>query len=173
VSSTPPDLIPFGILGRPHGLRGEMPLRPFNPQGMQSLARVPLPLPVRLGKGDRQQDIPLVALRPAGDALLVRLGGVESREAAAAWTNAEVSVPRDALPRLSRDEVYVADLVGCTVVDQAGQVRGTVRSTFWNGVQDVLTVEGEGGAELLVPVVAEFILEVDLAARRVVVDPHE
>ena len=32
-SSAPPELIAFGTLGRPHGLSGEMILRPFNDDG--------------------------------------------------------------------------------------------------------------------------------------------
>jgi ribosomal 30S subunit maturation factor RimM len=48
-----------------------------------------------------------------------------------------------------------------------------VRATFWNGAQDVLSVADEAGAELLVPAVSDFLREVDLAARRLVVDTHE
>lgn len=167
-----PDLIALGTLGRPHGLTGELPLRAYNSEGVD-LGAVELPLPVRLVQGGVSRDLTLVHVRAAGQGLLVRLEGVGSREAAAALTNGELWVPRDRLPPPVDDEFYVGDLIGCEVVDTGGQPRGTVRATFWNGAQDVLSVQAPGGDELLVPVVAEFIREVDLVARRLVVDPHE
>jgi 16S rRNA processing protein RimM len=167
-----PELILFGTLGRAHGLGGEIALRPFNADG-EDLARASLPLRVRLVQGPSSRDLTVVKIRPAAGNLLVRLEGIESREQAAALTNGELWVPRDCLPAPAGDEFYVEDLIGCEVVDLAGQVRGTVRSAFWNGAQDVLTVWSEGGGELLVPVVAEFVRAVDLEARRLVVDPHE
>ena len=166
------ELIAFGTLGRPHGLSGELPLRAFNGDG-GDLAAVALPLAVQLVQRGARRETRVVEIRPAGQGLLVRLDGVVSREEAAALTNAELWIPRDCLPAPGEDEVYVEDLIGCEVVDVEGRPRGTVRASFWNGAQDVLTVEGPAGEELLLPAVPEFLVEVDLAARRVVVDPHE
>jgi 16S rRNA processing protein RimM len=165
------DALPFARVGRPHGVRGELTLRLFN-AGDQRLDVAELPLKVFLVRGAERRELTVVAVRPANDALLVRIEGVDSREQAAALTNAEIWLPRAALAELEDDEFYVEDLVGCTVIDTAGRERGTVRGTYWNGAQDVLQLEGAEG-ELLVPAVPEFIREVDLDARRVVVDMHE
>jgi 16S rRNA processing protein RimM len=165
------ETLPFGRLGRPHGVRGEIALYPFNSDG-EGLAEASLPLAVLLVRAQERREMTLVAARPTSDAWLVCLDGVESREQAAALTNAELWLPRVALPALAEGEFYVEDLLGCTVVDEGGRVRGTVRATFWNGAQDVLTLEGPEG-ELHIPAVAEFIRAVDLDARRVVVDMHE
>jgi 16S rRNA processing protein RimM len=162
--------LPFGRLGRPHGVRGEIALHPFNvADGLPDLA---LPLKIVLSTGKSRRELTMVGARPANDVLLVRLEGIDTRDQAATLTNGEVLLPRAALPELDDDQVYVKDLVGCTLVDVQGRVRGTVASTFWNGAQDVLTVTGPDG-ELLVPAVPEFILEVDLDARRIVADLHE
>ncbi len=165
------ETLPFGRLGRPHGVRGEIALRPFNADG-EGLGEQALPAPVELVRAQERREMTLIAVRPANEVLLVRLEGVETREQAAALTNFEVWLPRSALPPLASDEFYVEDLVGCEVVDVAGKVRGTIKSTFWNGAQDVLTLEGPEG-ELLVPAVPEFIHSVDLEARRVIVDMHD
>ena len=163
--------LPFGRLGRPHGVRGELALRPFNADG-EGLARQTLPMTVQLVRAQERRQLTLLAARPANEVLLVHFEGVDTREQAAALTNFELWLPRAALPALDPDEFYVEDLVGCTVVDVEGRVRGTVRESFWNGAQDVLTLDGPDG-ELFVPAVAEFIRAVDLEARRVVVDMHE
>jgi 16S rRNA processing protein RimM len=152
-------------------VRGEIALRPFNPDA-EALAASTLPAPVQLVRDGDRREMTLVAARPANDVVLVRLEGVETREQAAALTNFELWLPRGALSALASDEFYVEDLMGCEVVDTEGRVRGTIRSSFWNGAQDVLALEGPDG-ELLVPAVAEFILSVDLDARRVTVDLHE
>jgi 16S rRNA processing protein RimM len=170
--AAPGGLIPFALVGRPHGLSGEVILRPFNDDAAD-LSEAPLPLTVRLVLDGSERPLTLVHVRPAGRGLLARFEGVANRDDAATLTNGELWVPRDWLPAPDEDEFYVEDLIGCQVVDTAGQPRGTVRASFWNGAQDVLTVEGPGGEELLVPAVPEFVLEVDLEARRVVVDPHE
>jgi 16S rRNA processing protein RimM len=166
------DVLPFGRLGRPHGVRGEIALRPFNDKG-GALEALELPMSVELVRDKvPRKAMVLTAVRPANEALLVCFEGISSREQAATLTNFEVWLPRAVLPALDPDEFYVEDLIGCTVVDRDGRVRGTVKSTFWNGAQDVLTLEGPDG-EAHVPVVPEFLLEVDLDARRVTVDMHE
>jgi len=138
-------------------VRGELVLHPFNAGGVD-LRELSLPLTVRVG--DREMS--LVAARPTADAWLVRLEGVDDRDAAAALTNVDLTLARAALPEPDDGEVYVEDLVGCEV-----------RDTFWNGAQDVLSIVDDAGVELLVPAVPEFLRELDLEARTVIVDPHE
>jgi 16S rRNA processing protein RimM len=149
-------------------VRGELALHAFN-AGDLDLSSLPLPLDVRVG--DRAMT--LVAARPTSDRWIVCLDGIDDRDAAAALTNADLSLPRAALPALTPDELYVEDLVGCEVRDGLGRRRGVVRGTFWNGAHDVLTVVDDAGAELLVPAVREFLRSFDPVGRTLVIDPHE
>lgn len=158
----------FGRLGRPHGLRGELVLRPYNPGGAD-LCEVPLPLEIQVGGAART----LIEVRRFGPDFLVRLAGIESREQAAQVVNQELALPRAVLPPPDEDEFYVEDLIGCEVVDPEGRRRGVVQGSYWNGAHDVLVVADEQAGELLVPAVPAFVIEVDLAARRLVVDPHD
>jgi 16S rRNA processing protein RimM len=170
--SAPSDTLLFGVLGRAHGIRGEIVLRPYNPDGVP-IHDLELPLSVELGRGDRRERRTLVRARPFQGDALVAFEGVVDRDAAAALTGAEVYLPRAALPPPSEDEVYVEDLLGCSVYDLRGKLRGKVAGAFWNGGQDVLTVRDEQGGELLVPAVPDFIREIDLEQRRLVIDDHE
>jgi 16S rRNA processing protein RimM len=169
------DRLPLGVLGRPHGIRGELMFRPFNPQGV-SLGDLELPLQVELrprtGPG---RPMRLVFARPYKEGDLVRFEGIDSPEAAAQLTNAELDVPRAVLPPLEEGEFYIADLVGCAAVDTAGQPRGVVRGCFWNGTQDVLEIVDAEGHEVLVPAVGDFLQRVDLQARQIVIeiDDHD
>src|SRR5262249_25776825 len=115
--------------------------------------------------------------RPFGAGLLLTIAGVDSREAAAALTHSEVRVERAALPAPAGDEYFVADVVGCQVINHDGARLGVVEETFWNGAHDLMVVrEGAGAgdaAERLIPLVPDFIRAVDPAARTVRVEWRE
>jgi 16S rRNA processing protein RimM len=165
--------LPLGVLGRPHGVRGELVFRPHNPAGVR-LEELHLPLAVELrSPSGGVQPAQVAAARPFGtEGSLVRLAGIADRDQAARFTNSELHVPRKALPPLEDGEFYVADLVGCRVEDVAGQDRGVVRQAYWNGSHDILEIRDAAGNELLIPAVGDFLNEVDLQARRIVIDDH-
>jgi len=100
-----------------------------------------------------------------GATVVAKLEGVETREQALALKGATVSVERSALPEAEEGHYYLADLVGLEVVNEQGERLGTVRHWTSNGAQDVMEVDGR-----LIPWVAAIVKEVDLAARRIVVD---
>jgi 16S rRNA processing protein RimM len=161
----------LGVLGRAHGVRGELVFRPHNPAGVR-IEDLDLPLAVQLrAPSGALHPAEVASARPFGaEGSLVRLAGLGDRDLAARFTNHEVHVPRAALPPLEPGEFYVADLIGCRVQDVAGQDRGVVRQAYWNGSHDILEIRDAAGGELLIPAAGDFLREVDLAARRLVID---
>ena len=165
-----PETLAIGVLGRPHGVRGEIVLRPFNSVGRPrplSPAATETVLLVRDGRTTKQR---LQSCRAVGDHLLLGFAGVDSPEAARAFTHSEVRVSRGALPALAPGEFYVEDINGCDVLDADGRRLGRATGSFWNGAHDVMTValEGEGASgEALIPIVAGVVLAVEPQARRV------
>ena|SRR5690349_2219547 len=103
--------------------------------------------------------------RVHGATVVARLDGVETREQALALKGQAVSIERAALPEAEEGHYYLADLVGLEVVNEQGERLGTVKQWTTNGAQDVMEVDGR-----LIPWVAAIVKEVDLAARRIVVD---
>ena len=114
--------------------------------------------------------------RPQGKTIVARLEGIEDRDAAEALVGSTVAVPRAALPPAAEDEFYWTDLVGMDVVTADGAALGPVDRLFETGANDVLVVTdardgAKPGAEVLVPWVRpDVIVEVDAAARRIVID---
>jgi len=99
--------------------------------------------------------------------------GVATPEAAAVLKGADVAVPRAALPRPGRNEVYLDDLVGLDVVSESGHLLGKVVAVQDFGAHPLIRVrasEGKGEEDRLVPFVAPILKSVDLAGRRIVVD---
>lgn len=165
------DELRFARVGRPHGVRGEILVHPYN-EGT-SLQELDLPLQVTLVIGGARRSIGWLRARPANKAWIANFAAIVDRDAAMTLTNAELWIPRAALPPLDDDQVFVEDLIGCQVHSVQGQLLGIIKGTFWNGAHDILSVIDDKGAERLIPAVPEFLIEVDLAGSRVVVDPHD
>ena len=78
---------------------------------------------------------------------------------------ADLTVRREDLGELEEGAFYVADLVGLEVVEQRGAKLGVVRDVLPGPANDALELEGGR----LLPLVEDCVLEVDLAAGRVLV----
>lgn len=112
----------------------------------------------------------VVAIRPHRDVRLLLLDICTSAAEARALAGAEVCVPAAALPPPGPGEFYHRDLVGLTVVTVRGDAIGTVHAILPLPSADVCVVRA-GRDEHLVPLVADVVHEVDLAGRRLVIDP--
>jgi ribosomal 30S subunit maturation factor RimM len=78
---------------------------------------------------------------------------------------AVLAVPRDELPPLEPDFYYVSDLQGLSAIEDGGRGLGVVVDVNPGPANDSLELD----SGLLLPLVAECILSVDLAERRIVV----
>jgi 16S rRNA processing protein RimM len=98
-------------------------------------------------------------------ALLARLSGVDSPEAARKLKGAVVAVERGSLPDPGTGHYYLADLVGLAVVNEQGAALGVVEKLFTNGAQDVMEVVGD--RVRLLPWVPAIVKRVDLEKREI------
>lgn len=108
----------------------------------------------------------LRACRAHGKGLIAAFEGVDDRNGAEALEGRYVGAPRQAMPATAEDEYYWADLIGLAVQNEAGEALGTVAGLLSTGAHDVLQVQ-DGDEERLIPFVAAYVLDVDLAARLV------
>lgn len=104
-----------------------------------------------------------------GKGIIAQLEGCFDRDQAARLLGAEIAILREQLPPPPPDEYYWSDLIGLTVLNQAGQTLGVVTQLLETGAHDVLVVQGE--RERLIPfVLAHCVLAVDLTAQQIRVD---
>ncbi len=109
--------------------------------------------------------------RPQGRVWAVKLEGISDRTAAEGLVGAEVLAPREELEEAGEGRYLWTDLDGLEVVTVAGEVVGRVTELYETGGVDVLVVTGGARGEKLIPL-APYV-EVDRAARRIVVDPPD
>jgi 16S rRNA processing protein RimM len=136
--------------------------------------RPPSPTTGRWSAATAGAPLEVVGLRPAKDGLIARFAGVSDRNAADALKGVELSVPRHRLPEPDPGEFYFADLVGLAAVRPDGAGLGKVIAVHNFGAGDIIEVELAGSLEtILVPFTREAVPEIDVPARRLVIDPPE
>ncbi len=169
----------MGRCGRAHGVRGEVKVIPEtdDPGRFALLDRV---FVGRAAAEAEERAVAGVRLQPqkGRTAVLLHLADVPSREAAELLAGLHVYAAESDLPPLEEGEVYLHDLIGLAVfaVDESGAPAaplGTVRDVLEGAAQLLLVVAREGSPDALVPDVPEIVLDVDLAAGRVLLDPPE
>ena len=102
--------------------------------------------------------------------IVLHFAGVDSISAAEALAGLIVAIPLAERAPLGEDEVYVADLIGCALVDVAGEqplpvgeIEDVDRTA---GPVALLVVRGAAG-EVLIPFARSYLRRIDLEARRV------
>ena len=161
-------LVPLGVIGRPHGLRGEVRVHPYHP-GSDLLGR--------LGALFVLQDgviitLPVHTSRRANDVWLFAFEGFEKREAAERLRGVEVKAPRELFPPLPEGEYYQVDLEGLAAESAEGEPVGFVERVIEYPASVVLAVRGEDGLRE-VPMTPPYVVAVELKQRKVIVDRIE
>ncbi len=98
--------------------------------------------------------------------LAAQLPDCPDRNAAEKLKGLLIAVPRSSLPVQDEGEYYWADLIGLTVINEAGETLGTVAELLETGANDVLIVRGSG-PDILIPFLNSVIGQVDMAARTI------
>jgi len=157
--------VAIGRILRPHGICGEVRVLPLTefPERFLSLEKVLV--------GDRsehrQYDVKGASLH--GKAVLVRLSGIDSREAAESLRGMNMMVPASERVELPPDHYFVYEVLGMQCFKSNGDLVGEVKEVLQTAANDVYVVEGADGVHL-VPGVKAVVKEIDVAARRMVVD---
>lgn len=120
--------------------------------------------------GDEATPYRLERSRLLGDRneVLLKLGGVDSPEAAAKLRFFMVQVPTEKAVPLPPDRYYHYQILGLAVVTTDGRALGQVAQILRTGSNDVYVVWGADG-EILIPAIADVVRQVDLASGRLVV----
>jgi 16S rRNA processing protein RimM len=154
---------------RTHGLKGEI------------VAELLTDFPERFDDLDE-----LILVSPSGERTLgqledfwfqkervvVKLAGYDDVDRAKGLVGYDFAVPEADRVRLESDEFYDWELEGCTVKVGDKSI-GQVRSVMKTGGAEILVINDEAGREQLVPLAEPIVVEIDTAAKTIVIDPPE
>lgn len=161
-----------GKLGSTYGIRGWLRLYSSTENPESIFDYVPWFLNI---KGQWQQ-IELESWRYHSNDLIVKLKGIEDREAAQLLANIEIGVDLAVFPELEEGDYYWHDLIGCQVVNTEGYMMGEVTDIMETGSNDVLVVTASnkdafGKQERLIPFLYEQVVKrVDLTTKVIEVE---
>jgi 16S rRNA processing protein RimM len=155
-----PVVLPAGRVGRPHGLDGSFYVTGARPR-LLSLGTV-------VAFAGREAAI---TRRSGTDQRpIVRLEGIDDRDAVQALRGAELSVQAPRAPALAEGEWWAHELEGCEVFG-GERLLGTVVRLIELPSCEALEVQPSGGGEaLLVPMVKDAIRAVEIDRSRIEVD---
>ncbi len=158
-----PDRVLVARIRRPHGVQGEL------------LLEVLSEVPGRLAPGSELWLVPADGaarrVRVAGErahprGALVRLEGIEDRDAAASLRGAVLEVERLSVQPPPAGSFYYFELAGCRCHDRRHGDLGRVSDVLEDGGGLLLELSA-GDRRLLVPFVEEYVTAVDVAGRRI------
>jgi 16S rRNA processing protein RimM len=175
--AVPDDLVQVGFIAGAYGLVGGVRIRPFSTDADALLHAKTwwLDKPGLHGVEVKR------AKMHSGD-VVATLVEVVDRDMAEALKGAAVFIPRSQFPKLDdEDEFYWSDLIGLAVENQQGESLGVVHDMMSNGPQSILRVtpaaapdgspsDAPSSDERLIPFVEQFVIKVDKAAKKIIVD---
>ncbi len=150
-----------------------------------------------LGKGDDWREMVVETAKVHNDVIVVKLKGIDDRDAAVACKGKQIAVPRAQLPEADENEFYWSDLIGVRVKNLQDVDFGLIVDVFETGANDVIVVKPEAvlvaplknvetsksaeavkdkkvakelPQERLLPFIDSVVLEVDLKAKTMLVD---
>jgi len=156
----------IGRIGRAHGVRGDLFVEPMTDEPDHRYADGT----VLMTSNDTT--LTVATSKWHSGRFVVHFAGFDDRNAAETLRGLTLSIEVD--PSQSPqdpDEYYDHQLIGLNVVLADGTHVGTIGEVIHLPSQDLLTVLRVGQSEALIPFVTEFVPDINLATKTVVITP--
>lgn len=152
----------IGRIAGVFGVRGELKVEPLTdfPERFAGLARIYL----------AGREYAVEQSRPHKSQVLMKLAGIDTPEAASALAGRDIEIPRSEAVKLPEGHYWLDELIGYTVSTPDGRSLGMVTDVLRTGSNDVYVV-GQGRQEVLIPGTRDAVRTLDLATRRIVIEP--
>jgi len=172
----PADAVEVGRILDAWGIKGWFKIQPYSatPEALFSSKRWFL-LPAEIGAKnfDGVVRLKIKEAKTHSGGVVAWAQDVDGRDGADALRGARIFVARSSFPTPEKDAYYWVDLIGLSVVNRQDEALGEIRDLLSTGAQTVLVVEYLDSGKLqerMIPFVAKYVDDVDLAAKRIVVD---
>ena len=154
------DRIKVAIVLKPQGIRGEVKVK-----AMTDSAEALTAFKSVLIDG---VDYSVLSVRAQGEFAFLGLKGIADRNAAELLRGKDIEVERGDMPSLPDGRYYIADLIGCQVVNERGDIFGTVVDVT-PAKTDIFTLEKDNKT-VMFPAADGVISEVDEKAKKITVN---
>lgn len=101
--------------------------------------------------------------------VLVKFKGIEDINMAEKYKGCYIKIKREDARKLPKDTYFIADLIGISVYDDAGNLLGKVDDIFNNKSHDIYVIKDDLGKQILLPSIKEVIKDVDVDNGKIIV----
>lgn len=157
------DLLQIGRIIGTHGIKGEVTVFPLT----DDPRRFSILKDCFLTKEGDASNVPAIAVsaRYSNSRVILRLEGVDDRDAALALKGRTIAVNRENAVKLSPGSYFICDLIGSKVIDNdSNEILGVLGDILQTGSSDIYVVKRENQKDLLLPAIKEVVKEIDLAS---------
>ena len=146
-----------------HGVRGEVKVFPTT----DDVKRFKRLKEVILDTGKEELVLEIEGVKFFKQFVILKFKGFDNINDIEKYKTKSLYVTRANAVRLRKDEYFIADLQGLTVIDENESVLGTLRDVMETGANDVYIVDMTDGREVLIPAIKECILNVDVEGGKI------
>jgi len=155
-----PEFLAVGKIRRPHGVAGDVLVDVYTdfPERMQPKAVV--------YAGEDHLPLTIRRHRNHNDGMLLAFDSFTTPEQVGRFRNQILYIVVADAMELPEGEFYYHELLGLVVTDEKGESLGKVTEIMQTGANDVYVVTDAAGHEILLPAIAEVVLDVDLDSKK-------
>lgn len=159
------DFFQIGVISSTHGIKGEVKVFPTT----DDVNRFKKVKEVYLDTGKERLLLHPESVKFFKQFVILKFKEFHSINEVEPFRNKSLLVDREHAVKLKKDEYFIADLIGLSVVTDEGNALGSLKDVMQTGANDVYVIELEDGKEVLFPAIKECILNIDMEAQKILV----
>ena len=160
------EYIVVGKIVNTHGIKGEIKIYPYTDdiERFSNLKNVFI--------GEDKLSVEIVNVKYHKNMVLLKLKEFDNINEVIKFKEELVFIHEEDKVELSKDNYFIYELIDCKVFDLDGNSLGYVIDVLQNSSNDIYVIKDKQ-KEYLIPAVKQFIKEVNIAEKRIVIDPIE
>ncbi|MFP4456276.1 MAG: ribosome maturation factor RimM [Clostridia bacterium] len=146
-------------LGSPHGLKGYVKIIPIidPPELLHELQSIFFE-----NDSNNYMQLDIEVMKPyKKNSWLFKAKQWQSIDDIENFVNMYLVCNKEELPKLAKNQYYIGDIIGCTVVDLDNKYLGKILDVLQYSSSDIYKI-GEGSKSFLLPAVKEFIKDINI-----------
>lgn len=162
------DYIKIGRIINTHGIKGELKIYPLtdNINRFDDLKTVYL--------GDNKIKAEVESVKYHKEMVIIKLKEFNNINEVLKFKDDFIYIDQEDRVELPEDHYFIFDIIGCTVFDRESNKIGIVTDVIQSASNDVYVIKDEEkNKEYLIPAVKEFIINIDIDKKEIVLDPIE
>lgn len=152
------NMLKVGAITSTHGIRGEVKVFPTT----DDVKRFKKGVKLILDTGKEQLNLEVEGVKFFKQFVILKFKGIDNINDIEKYKGKELFVTRENAVKLKKDEYFIADLMGLSVIDEDGKQIGILKDVMETGANDVYIVQLEDDKEVLIPAIKQCILEVNI-----------